>query len=300
MKLGTYRTGHGPALVVETSRGWLDVGAALGVDAPWTHDVGALLVAGDEAMARVRAAAQAGTGPVFAPDESRLGPPIAHPGKILCVGLNYREHAREGGHEPPAAPEYFVRVDTTLAGPADPVPMPTGSDRFDLEAELAFVVGRAGRFIAKADAMAHVAGYMVFNDMSVRDLQKRGSQWTPGKNWDGSGPCGPFFVTADEIPDPGALDIGSTIDDFVMQASNTSDLIFDLPTIIADLSRFTTLEPGDLVATGTPPGVGDARKPPRYLKVGETARCTVAGLGTLANRVVDEREWLAWRSGRAD
>jgi acylpyruvate hydrolase len=171
--------------------------------------------------------------------------------------------------------------------------MPSLSERFDLEAELCVVIGARGRHVVRAHALDIVAGYTILNDMSVRDFQQRGSQWGPGKNWDGSAPCGPFLVTTDEAADAEASDIASDIDGFVMQAANTSDLIFDVPTLIEDLSRFLTLEPGDLIATGTPSGVGNARTPPRYLHIGETARCTIAGLGSLENRVVDEASWLA-------
>lgn len=292
MRLGTYRSEHGPRVIRVVDEGYLDVGSALGADAPWTTEMRALLVEGSALLARVAAASPAGA-TVYPADPARLGPPVATPRKILCIGLNYRAHAAEGGHGAPAAPEVFVRVPTTLAGPRDPVPMPSLSERFDLESELCVVIGRSARHVRRADALGVVAGYTILNDLSVRDFQMRGSQWGPGKNWDGSAPCGPFLVTADEVPDPGRLDIGSDIDGFVMQAANTSDLIFDVPTLIEDLSRFLTLEPGDLIATGTPSGVGNARTPPRYLHIGETARCTIAGLGSLENRVVDEASWLA-------
>jgi acylpyruvate hydrolase len=297
MRLGTYRSERGPRVIRVVDEGFLDVGSALQSDAPWTGDLRLLLEAGPDLLARVAAARAASGAEVYAPDLKRLGPPIARPGKILCIGLNYRAHALEGGHGLPAAPEVFYRTAATLSGPRDPVPMPSLSERFDLESELCVVIGGRGRHVTPEHALDIVAGYTILNDMSVRDFQQRGSQWGPGKNWDGSAPCGPFLVTADEVPDAAALDIGSDIDGFGMQGSNTADLIFDVPTLIADLTQFTTLEPGDLIATGTPSGVGDARRPPRYLHVGETARCTVARLGSLENRVVAEGEWQRWRDG---
>lgn len=299
MKLGTYRSGQGHRLIRVTAAGWVDVAAAMGSDEPWAHDLGALIAAGPDVQARVREATEHAAGPVLEADESRLAPPVLRPSKILCIGLNYKEHAAETGHALPTEPEVFVRVNTTLVGPRDPVPMPAESERYDLESELCLVIGRGGRRIAESEALDHVFGYTVFNDLSVRDFQRRGTQWTPGKNWDGSGPCGPFVVTADEIGDPSNLDVSSDIDGFGMQSSNTRNLIFSVPALIADLTRYITLEPGDLIATGTPPGVGDARKPPRYLHVGEVARCTVRGIGSLENRVVAEEEWLRWRDARA-
>lgn len=295
MRLGTYRSGDTTRLVSVTPRGWLDVGAALATTDAWATDLGALIAAGPEAWERVRRVSDTAAGPLVAADEGRLGPPVLRPNKILCIGLNYVEHAAEGGHAPPSDPEVFVRVNTTLAGPRDPVPLPSESPSFDLEAELCVVVGRRGRHVQVDKAMDHVFGYTVFNDLSVRDFQHRGSQWTPGKNFDGSGPAGPFVVTADELVDPGALDISSDIDGFGMQSSNTSKLIFSVPTLIADLTRYITLEPGDMIATGTPPGVGHARKPPRFLRAGEVVRCVVQGIGALENRVVPEAEWLRAR-----
>ena len=297
MRLGTYRSDRGPRVVRVLDEGFLDVGSALGTDAPFVSDMRALLEGGPDLMGRVAAVSAAGA-TVYAPDLGRLGPPVATPRKILCIGLNYRDHALEGGHGLPKAPEVFFRVTTTLSGPRDPVPMPSLSERFDLESELCVVIGRAGRHVPREDALSLVAGYTILNDMSVRDFQVRGLQWGPGKNWDGSGPCGPFLVTADEVGDAGRLAIGSDIDGFVMQGANTSDLIFDVPTLIADITQFLTLEPGDLIATGTPSGVGNARTPPVYLHPGETARCTVERLGSLENRVVTEEEWLAWRAAR--
>lgn len=295
MRLGTYRSSDGTKVISVTEQGWLDVAAAVGNDAPWAGDMLSLLKAGAGAAARVREATERASGPMLEPDFARLAPPVGNPGKIFCIGLNYKEHAAETGAKLPTSPEVFMRATTTLVGPRDPVPVPSLSERFDVESELCIVIGRAARHATRENALDHVFGYTIFNDLSVRDFQRRGSQWTPGKNWDGSGPCGPFIVTTDELGDPGALDISSDIDGFVLQNSNTKNLIFDLATLIEDLSRFATLEPGDLIATGTPPGVGDARKPPVYVGRGQVARCTVQGIGTLENLAIDESDWLGRR-----
>lgn len=292
MRLGMLRTDRGPVTIAVDGDRYLRIGESLGAgDAPWAKDLRALIEAGEPVLRQVRDLPGRRDAISETADPTRLGPPIATPRRILCIGINYREHAQEMGHALPEYPEIFLRLPSTLAGPYDPIPMPEDSERFDLEVELTMVIGRGGRRISREEAMDHVFGYTLFNDLSVRDVQKRGTQWTPGKNFDGCGPCGPFVVTADEVPDPAALDIRSAIDDFEMQHSNTRNLIFDLPSLIEDVSRFTTLEPGDLIVTGTPPGVGDGRKPPRYLRVGETAHCRIEGLGELANRVVPEREW---------
>lgn len=295
MRLGTYRGTDGTRVISVTDKGWLDVAAAVGSAAPWASDMTSLLKAGAEAAARVREATARASGPMLEPDFRRLAAPVPRPGKIFCIGLNYKEHAAETGAKLPTSPEVFMRAATTLVGARDPVPVPSRSERFDVESELCIVIGRACRHATKDNALDHVFGYTIFNDLSVRDFQRRGSQWTPGKNWDGSGPCGPFIVTPDELEDASALDISSDIDGFVLQSSNTRNLIFDLPTLIEDLSRFSTLEPGDLIATGTPPGVGDARKPPVYLRQGQVARCTVQGIGSLENMAIDEGEWLRQR-----
>lgn len=295
MRLGTYRGTDGARVISVTGKGWLDVAAALGGGAPWARDMTSLLKAGPEAAARVQEATDRASGPMFEPDLRRLCAPVPRPGKIFCIGLNYKEHAAETGARLPTAPEVFMRAATTLVGPRDPVPVPSRSERFDVESELCIVIGRPCRHATKENALDHVFGYTIFNDLSVRDFQRRGSQWTPGKNWDGSGPCGPFIVTPDELDDPSALDISSDIDGFALQHANTGNLIFDLPTLIEDLSRFSTLEPGDLIATGTPPGVGDARTPPVYLRKGQVARCTVQGIGSLENMAIDEGEWLRQR-----
>lgn len=227
-------------------------------------------------------------------EPARLGPAVADPGKVLCIGRNYAEHVRElGGEVAPARPEVFIRCRTSLAGPYQPVKRPRVSEQMDWEVELAVVIGRPGRYVTAGRAMEHVAGYCVFDDISFRDFQNAGRQWTPGKNFDGSGPLGPFLVTADEAPDPFHLDLTSRLVDAdggerVMQRSNTSLMIRPIPELIEFVSLFTTLEPGDVIATGTPGGVGFGRRPPVWMRPGETIVCSIEGLGELKNKVVEE------------
>lgn len=187
-------------------------------------------------------------------------------------------------------PEIFMRTAGTLAGPRDDVWLPSVSEQLDLEVELCVVVGRGGRHIPRERSLDAVFGWTVFNDLSVRDFQKHGTQWTAGKNFDRSGPCGPLVVTRDEIADPGHLAISSDIDGYVMQEANTDLLIFNVPRIIEEISAFATLRPGDLIATGTPPGVGMGRTPKRWLKPSETVTCSIESIGSLKNKVVPEPE----------
>lgn len=293
MRIGTYRSDRGLRVVVQTSRGYLDVGQALAVEGPLATDARALIAAEGETMDRLRhAAAQAEAGSFGAAlhpaDETRLAPPIVNPRRILCIGYNYRAHAAEDHAAVPSHPEVFVRVPSTLIGPRDDIALPLESDQYDLEVELMVVIGRGGRRISRDRALEAVFGYTVFNDVSVRDFQKRGSQWTAGKNFDRTGPCGPFVVTADELPDPSSLRLASAINEEAMQHGATRDLIFDVPTLLAELSTFTTLEPGDLIATGTPPGVGLGRTPPRWIRPGEMIHCMIDGIGELHNRAVPD------------
>ncbi len=225
-------------------------------------------------------------------DPGRLGPAVPNPGKILCIGRNYADHAAELGNTTSAKPDIFPRVRTSLAPPCAPIYRPRSSERMDWEVELAVVIGKAGRYIDAADAMDHVFGYAVFNDISFRDFQRHASQWIPGKNFDRSGPLGPFVVTADEVPDPFDLELTCAIardgKEEEMQHSNTSLMVHRIPDVIAYISLWTTLEPGDVIATGTPAGVGDGRNPKRYLVPGETLVSRVAGLGELKNQVLEE------------
>jgi 2-keto-4-pentenoate hydratase/2-oxohepta-3-ene-1,7-dioic acid hydratase in catechol pathway len=227
-------------------------------------------------------------GVAVALDDVSLLPPVPNPPKIICVARNYADHAREANLQVSQIPILFGRFPATLVADGGPIVRPTVSDELDWEGELAFVIGRGGRHIAPADALAHVAGYSIFNDVTVRDYQFRVTQYTEGKNFSASGPFGPHLVLADEVPDPGALEIVTEVSGEEMQRAKTSEMLFDVPTLVAHCSEFIELEPGDVVATGTPAGVGFRRDPPRFLVPGDVVRVSITRLGTLENPVVDE------------
>jgi 2-keto-4-pentenoate hydratase/2-oxohepta-3-ene-1,7-dioic acid hydratase in catechol pathway len=216
----------------------------------------------------------------------RLLPPIPDPDKIICIGLNYKEHAAEVGAEPPAFPVVFGKFRNALAAADATVTLPANSTKVDYEAEVAFVIGRQAKDVAAADALDFIAGYTLFNDLSARDLQGRGPQWMPGKIFDGSAPCGPALVTPDEAGPADAIGISLTLNGETMQDSSTADLIFRVPELVADLSALMTLEPGDIVATGTPPGVGMGRDPRVWLADGDEVVVSSPTLGTLATKLV--------------
>ncbi|HKT10252.1 MAG TPA: fumarylacetoacetate hydrolase family protein [Terriglobia bacterium] len=218
--------------------------------------------------------------------KARLLAPIPRPGKITCVGLNYADHAREQGHEPPKAPIFFLKSGNTICGPGDTIHLPPNSSQVDYEAEFAVVIGKKGRRIPEEKAYDYVAGYMILHDVSARDLQFSDGQWYRGKSCDTFAPTGPWIVTRDEIKDPHKLRISLTLNGETMQDSNTSNLIFSVPYLISYLSQSLTWEVGDLISTGTPPGVGVFRKPQVFLKAGDSASITVENLGTLTNPVV--------------
>jgi 2-keto-4-pentenoate hydratase/2-oxohepta-3-ene-1,7-dioic acid hydratase in catechol pathway len=224
--------------------------------------------------------------PAVALAEVTLLPPVPQPPKIICVGLNYADHAAETGAQIPDYPVLFPRYTTTLVADGDPLLVPSASVQLDYEGELVAVIGAGGRNIPVDQALEHVAGYSIFNDGSVRDYQRRTSQFLPGKNFDGTGGFGPEIVTADELP-PGAsgLRLTTTVAGEVLQDSNTKQLIFDVAHLVQAISGILTLEPGDLIVTGTPNGVGAARKPPRWLVPGETVEVAIEGIGTLRNSV---------------
>lgn len=214
--------------------------------------------------------------------------PIPRPPKVICVGLNYRDHAEESKMEIPSAPTIFNKFPTAIIGPGAPVVLPRNSEKPDYEAEFAVVVGAGGRHIPAAAWRAHVFGYTILNDVSARDFQMATSQWLMGKTFDTFAPCGPWLTTADAIADPHALEISLEINGEVLQHSNTRHLIFDIPKLIEYLSSVFTLEPGDIISTGTPAGVGFARKPPRWIRPGDEMVVKVQGLGELRNPVVAE------------
>lgn len=219
-----------------------------------------------------------------------LLPPVPMHGKIICIGLNYADHAKEGGHAIPDYPAVFLRTATSLTAHEQPLIRPLCSDRFDFEAELALVIGRTARHVRAADALDYVAGYTCFNDGSLRDFQKKSSQWTMGKNFDRSGSIGPHLVPSAALPN-GVQDlrITLTLNDEILQDGRTGDMIFSVPKLIEILSAVMTLEPGDVVATGTPSGVGFARTPPRFMKAGDRCAVEIEGIGVLVNAIADDR-----------
>jgi 2-keto-4-pentenoate hydratase/2-oxohepta-3-ene-1,7-dioic acid hydratase in catechol pathway len=244
----------------------------------------------DGGLAAAAAAAKAAPKTAVRPlDGLGFLPPLANPGKIPCLGLNYADHAAEGGHQKPTYPSLFMRCTTSLVGHDAPIVRPQCSVQLDYEAELAVVIGRRGRHVREADALGYVAGYACFNDASVRDYQRKTTQWTIGKNFDATGAFGPWFVTADELP-PGAagLAIRSKLNGEVMQNANTRDMLFPVDETVALLTECLTLEPGDLLVMGTPAGVGYARKPPVWMKPGDTIEIEIEGIGTLSNPIRDE------------
>lgn len=263
-----------------------------------------VLAGGDEALALAREVAAeirpAAAGPearalerdgvVWRSGDVRLLPPVPTPPKVICVGRNYAEHAREGGSAPPEIPIYFGRFPHSLLGPGEPYMLPSISEQVDYEGELAAVIGRRGRDIPEARALDYVAGYTVFNDISIRDFQRRTTQWMIGKNFDRSGPLGPALVTRDEVPDPQSLTLTVDVSGERLQEAGTSDMIFSVAYLIADVSRAMTLQPGDVIATGTPSGVGFARKPPRWLRAGDTVRISITTVGVLETPVVARTE----------
>ena len=238
------------------------------------------------ALADLKKAAEAAT-PDHRLVDVRLLPPIPDPEKILCAGINYRSHAAETGRDLPKQPSMFIRLANTLTGHEGELIRPSVSQSFDFEGELALVIGRAGRHIPVEQALDHVAGYTCFVDGSVRDYQK--ISVSSGKNFPGTGPLGPWIVTTDEIPDPKRLTLVTRLNGQEVQRSGTDLLIHSVPQIIAFCSDFTPLAPGDIIATGTPEGVGHRRTPPLWMKAGDVLEVEISGIGTLRNRVVDER-----------
>ena len=214
------------------------------------------------------------------PDEERWGSPIARPGKVICIGLNFSDHARETGMPIPAEPVVFMKASNTVVGPFDPVLIPRSSKKTDWEVELAAVIGKTARYLASAvDAAACIAGYCISHDVSEREFQlERGGQWTKGKSCDNFNPLGPWLATTDEV-DPQSLAMELRVNGVVRQRGNTRTMIFGVQELMRYLSQFMTLEPGDLISTGTPPGVGLGMKPPQYLKVGDTVELKIEGLG---------------------
>jgi acylpyruvate hydrolase len=275
MRLATIRTEYG------TTAARLDGDVLVPLDAA---DVGEMLASGDEGPGRQR------EGAALVPvAEADFAPVVPRPGKVICVGLNYREHILETGRELPAYPTLFAKFADTLTGARDDLVLPSVSEKVDWEVELGVIIGRPVYRATAAEAAAAIAGYTVVNDVSMRDWQSRTLQWLQGKMFERSTPVGPYLVTAGEAGDAADLEVRCEVDGVVMQQSRTSDLLFGPADIVAYASQAITLKPGDLIATGTPGGVGNARKPPVYLRPGNVLRTFIEGLGECVNQCVAEK-----------
>jgi 5-carboxymethyl-2-hydroxymuconate isomerase len=224
------------------------------------------------------------------PQDTRIGACVGQIGKLCCVGLNYSDHAAETGHPIPEEPILFGKAVTSVSGPNDDIETPRGSDALEYEVEIAIVIGKRAKNVSEADALDYVAGYAVFNDVSERTFQaKRGGQWIKGKSHDSFGPLGPWLVTRDEVADPGNLAMHLDVNGQRRQTGNTSTMIFSIPHIVSYISQFMTLNPGDIIPTGTPPGVAMAMKPPQYLKLGDVVELGIEGLGEQRQTVLPEK-----------
>jgi acylpyruvate hydrolase len=282
VRLATIVTQAGPRLHVRGRSGYVDVGQETGDEG--LASLAAVLRAGPATLDAVRALAGR-DGREYGPAD--LGPAVPAPDRILCLGLNYREHALEGGRQVPTWPDAFVRGRDSVLAPYADLVKPALTDRFDYEGELGVVIGTGGRYIPAGKALDAIAGFVVLNDASARDWQRAGTQWTAGKNFEGSMPIGPEVVTTDEA-DVSDLALTTVLNGQVMQSARTSQMIVDVPSAIEFFSSFTRLVPGDVIATGTPGGVGFARQPPVWLQPGDVIEITIETLGTIRNRVVAE------------
>jgi 2-keto-4-pentenoate hydratase/2-oxohepta-3-ene-1,7-dioic acid hydratase in catechol pathway len=221
------------------------------------------------------------------PAGTRIGPCVAGTGKFICIGLNYADHAAESGMAVPPEPVIFMKATSAICGPDDPIIIPRGSVKTDWEVELAVIIGTQAKYVTEAEALAHVAGYAVTNDVSEREFQiERSGQWTKGKSCDNFGQLGPWLVTRDEVPDPQDLAMWLTVNGETMQNGSTRTMVYGVAHLVSYLSRFMTLHPGDVISTGTPPGVGLGMKPPRYLKAGDVVELEIAGLGRQRQDVI--------------
>lgn len=281
MKLATFSHGGKQSYGIVSGDGIVDLGRRLGNEYP---DLRSLL-AGD---GLAKAAAIKDAPDVSTADVTWL-PVIPNPDKILCVGLNYKAHIEETGRKDEDQPVIFGRFNSSQIGHLQPLVCPRESDRFDYEGELVAIIGKGGRRIPADQALSHIAGYSIYNEGSVRDWQRHTHQYTPGKNFIGTGAFGPWMVTADEIPDPYKLNLVTRLNGQVMQDASISLMIFNIEAVINYISTFTELVPGDVIVTGTPGGVGNARKPPVYMQDGDTAEVEITGIGTLKNPVVKEK-----------
>jgi 2-keto-4-pentenoate hydratase/2-oxohepta-3-ene-1,7-dioic acid hydratase in catechol pathway len=287
MRLATIETAQGPRAAVVAGAHYVDVNAT---DSTLPASLRKILEGGPALLKKVQQTAQRGKAVKIDAGKAKLLAPITDPPKIICLGLNYRDHAEESGAAIPKEPILFSKYSTSIIGPEQPIVLPPVSEEVDYEAELVIVVGKRGKNLKAETAQEYVAGYTVGHDVSARDwqLKKDGKQWMVGKTFDTFAPIGPHLVTADEVADPHRLAIRLRLNGKTMQDSNTSQMIFGVGATLAYLSQVFTLEPGDLIFTGTPPGVGFARKPPVYLKGGDVVEVEIEGLGVLRNPVISE------------
>ena len=284
MKFLNYKQADQQGLAVSEGAGFKGL---LTTDANFPGTLQSLLAQGPEALQRAAEVLRQGA-PIDLDKISYL-PPLETPGKIFCIGLNYVDHSVESGFAIPTYPAIFSRFASSTMGHGAPIVRPKVSTHLDFEGEMVAVIGKAGRHISKDKALEHVAGYSIFNDASVRDYQFKSAQWTIGKNFDDTGAFGPVFVTSDELPAGGAgLKIQTRLNGVVVQDASTSSLIFDIATLISLLSEAVCLQPGDVIVTGTPSGVGMARKPQLFMKHGDVCEVEIEGIGILSNPVVDE------------
>lgn len=288
MRLATIETWAGPRAALQVSDSFLDIHAT---EPNLPGNVRQLLEGGADVLGAVAGLANWANAVKTPVTQVKFHAPIVDPRKIICVGLNYKDHAAESGSPIPKDPVLFSKYPTALIGHGQAIVLPKVSQEVDFEAEFVIVIGKKGRHIAKANALEYVAGYTVGHDVSARDwqLKKDGKQWMVGKTFDTFAPCGPCLVTRDEVPNPHALPIRLKLNGQVMQNSSTNQMIFGVEDLLAYISQVMTLEPGDLIYTGTPPGVGVARKPPVYMKDGDVAEVEIEGLGMLRNPVVQEK-----------
>jgi acylpyruvate hydrolase len=285
MRFAAYTTQQGLGLAVATSTGGFH--GLLESDPTFPGRLEGLIVGGQYRLQAAAARLLRG-GPVDL-DTVDLQPPLPHPGKIVCVGLNYVDHSIESGFVVPTYPTIFARFTSSLIGHGAAIVRPAASRQLDYEGEMVAVIGKGGRHIARSKALDHVIGYSIFNDASIRDFQTKSPQWTVGKNFDATGAFGPVFVTADELPPGGkGLHIQTRLNGQVVQDATTADMIFDVAAIISILSEAITLSPGDILVTGTPSGVGMARKPPLFMKSGDVCEVELENVGILRNKIEDE------------
>lgn len=296
MRFAAFHNGEQKGLAVAGSDG--SFRGLLATEAAYPGSLEILVAKGRPALEA--AAVELQKGSAIDLDRATLLPPLSSPGKIICVGLNYVDHSLESGFTPPDYPTVFTRFTSSLIGAESPIVRPLVSTELDYEGEMVAVIGVEGRHIAEEDALDHVIGYSIFNDASVRDYQKKAPQWTIGKNFDGTGAFGPYLVTADCLPPGGqGLHMQTRLNGAVVQDASTSDMIFSVARLIAILSEAITLSPGDILVSGTPSGVGMARKPLLYMKPGDVCEVEIEGIGILRNRVEDESVHSRQKTGAA-